>query len=107
MSEFSVVWVTCANSDEAERIASGLVSDRVCACVNILPKVRSVYRWEGKIEKANEVMLVIKSRTALFDKIKDKVKSLHSYECPEVIQLPVTQGHKPYLDWVKENTVGL
>ena len=89
---------------EAEAIAAALVSDRLAACVNIMPGVRSVYRWQGKVETGNEVALIAKSRQSLFAAIEARVKSLASYECPCIVAWPIVEGHQPYLDWLRDET---
>jgi len=94
--------VTCP-PDRAEALASALVEGRHAACVNILPKIRSVYRWKGEVQRDDEALLVIKTRAAAFDALKAAVLKLHPYELPEVIAVSVERGHQPYLDWVLEN----
>jgi periplasmic divalent cation tolerance protein len=98
-----VVLVTCANKEEAQKISRALVENKLAACVNILSGVESSFWWEGKVDSAQEFLLVAKSRGELFEKISGLVKSLHSYEVPEIIALPVTDGHKPYLKWIDDS----
>ena len=100
MSAKLVVLVTCSSEREAERIARALVEERLAACVNVGRAVRSVYRWKGKVERAREVPLVIKSSKAVFRRLEERVKELHGYETPEIIGLPIVAGSREYLDWV-------
>ena len=104
MSDFCVICVTCANKKEAHRIAERLVSRRLAACVNILSDVGSIYWWEGRVERSREVMLLNNSQAKRFNAVCKEVKKNHSYTCPEVISIPILQGSKPYLDWIRENT---
>lgn len=104
MSEPIVVWVTCSSEEEAVKIAKALVEDRLAACVNFIPSVRSIYRWEGKIWDEQEWLLVIKTRKERFKEMETKVKALHSYSVPEIIALPVTEGSSAYFNWINENT---
>ncbi len=80
---------------------------RLAACVSILPQVRSVYRWQGKVEDSPEILLLIKSRRALFPALEEAVRALHSYEVPELIALPVVEGLAPYLNWIDQETEAL
>lgn len=98
-----VVLMTASSEDEAVKIASALVEDELAACVNIVPGIRSIYRWEGKVCDDREVLLVAKTRLSAFDALKDRVLSLHSYTTPEIIALPVTVGFEKYLKWVDES----
>ncbi|HLD83041.1 MAG TPA: divalent-cation tolerance protein CutA [Candidatus Omnitrophota bacterium] len=100
---FIVVFVTCSNKREALSIAKGLIKQRLCACVNIIKNIESIFWWQGKIGCAKEILLVIKSRKSRLAKIIKLVKSLHSYEVPEIIALPVIGGHKPYLEWLDDS----
>jgi len=104
MTEFNhvVVFVTAGSQEEAQSIADTLLERRKAACVNIVPGVRSHFRWEGKLETDQEVLLIIKTRASLVDELVDLVKSIHSYEVPEVIALPVVGGNQDYLEWVDE-----
>lgn len=99
-----VVFVSAGSKEEAEKIASGLLKEKLAACVNIVKSVDSHFWWQGKLDKAGESLLIIKTRKSLFARLAKKVKSLHSYEVPEIIALPIIAGHKPYLDWINEST---
>lgn len=98
-----VVFVSAGSKEEAEKIASGLLKEKLCACVNIVKGADSHFWWQGKLDKAKEALLIIKTKKSLFSRLIKKVKSLHSYEVPEIIALPVIAGHKPYLDWIDES----
>ena len=98
-----VVFVTASGKIEADKIAEKLIEEKLAACVNIISGVDSVFWWENRIDRASEVLLVIKSSKDKFAKIAETVKALHSYEVPEIIALPITDGYKPYLDWINES----
>jgi periplasmic divalent cation tolerance protein len=95
-----IVLTTCPDVASAERIARTLVEEELAACVNILPPMRSIYRWQGKIEDASEQLLVIKSATARFPAIRDRLRALHPYELPEIIAVPIVDGLPAYLAWL-------
>ncbi len=99
-SLFQIVLTTCPDEACAERIARALVEERLAACVNILSPMRSIYRWKGKIEDANELLLVIKTSAARFPAIRDRVLALHPYELPEIIAVPIADGLPEYLAWL-------
>ncbi len=101
---YIVVFVTCQNVDEARKIAKALLSKRLAACINILPQIESIYWWKNKIEESKEVLLIIKSKTALLNELIAEVKSLHSYETPEIIALPIIGGHTNYIKWLDQET---
>jgi periplasmic divalent cation tolerance protein len=105
MTEHIVVLITAPNEEEAAKLAKELVADRLAACVNIIRNLRSIYRWQGKIEDGNEVLMVAKTRRDLFESLLKKVKELHSYSVPEVIALPIIAGSEDYLKWLAEETV--
>jgi periplasmic divalent cation tolerance protein len=105
LSGFIVVFVTVPNCAEAKKLAKLLLEKKLAACVNIVPKIESHYWWKGKLEKASELLLIIKTRKTLFPKLAAQVRKNHSYSVPEIISLPVADGSKAYLDWLKENTV--
>jgi periplasmic divalent cation tolerance protein len=97
---YIIVLVTTANRQEAENIAQSLLEAKLIACANIIDPVSSHFHWAGKIDHVDEVLVVMKSRRDLFDELYAKVKSLHSYEVPEVLALPIVTGSKVYLDWI-------
>jgi len=103
MTDYIVVFVT-APEDEAVDLAKTLVEERLVACVNIVPGLRSIYWWQGKVEDEPEVLCIMKTRSNLFESLRDRVRELHSYEVEEIIALPIVAGNPPYLDWIKENT---
>lgn len=103
-TDYAIVLTTCANKREAERIAERLVADGAAACVNIVDKIISVYRWKGKVEKSSECLLVIKTRANQTDRVEGTIKGFSSYECPEVIVIPVAAGSSEYIAWIDEST---
>ena len=103
MTDFQIVLSTCADRDQADRIAHRLVEQQVAACVNILPSVQSVYRWRGKVETAAEVLMVIKTSADLVPEVELTIASLHSYEVPEFLVLPVFSGSHAYLAWLRDS----
>ncbi len=102
-SSHVLVLVTASSADEAQTIARALVEERLAACVNIMPGLRSLFRWQGKIEDAGEALLLVKSRGELLPSIIERVKRLHSYTVPEVIALPILAGSPDYLTWIDES----
>ena len=100
MNDYIVIFVTAKNKEEAEKISRLLVEERLIACANIVSPVSSFFHWVGNIEKAEECLIVMKSRRDLFAEIAEHVKRLHSYEVPEVLALPIVEGSKAYLDWM-------
>ena len=101
---YRAVLVTAGSEEEGARIARALVDERLAACVNIVPRIRSIYRWRGAVEDEAETLLVIKTSAASLEKLEARVRELHSYEVPEIIALPLDSGSAPYLDWLGENT---
>ncbi len=99
-----IVLVTAPTKAVARRIAALVVKQRLAACVNIIPAVESVFRWEGKVQRATEALLVIKGPAAGFGSLRRAILALHPYEVPEVIALSVSEGHPPYLRWVTAST---
>jgi|SRR5450432_2617560 len=98
-----VVITTAGSENEARRIAQGLVERRLAACVNIIPRIESIYRWQGKVENATEWLLIIKTEISAFDRLRQAIQELHSYDVPECIMLQVADGSAAYLNWIKEN----
>ncbi|HEY1464009.1 MAG TPA: divalent-cation tolerance protein CutA [Terriglobales bacterium] len=103
MTDMRIVLTTAGSQSEARRIAEILVERKLAACVNIVSRVQSIYRWEGKIQEAEEWLLIIKSMKDSFEKLRDAIKELHPYELPECLSLPVEEGSEEYLNWVKES----
>jgi periplasmic divalent cation tolerance protein len=97
-----VVFMTAANGEEAMRLAEMLVGANLAACVQILPEMESVYRWQGKIERQSEILLLAKTTRAKFAELEREVRALHSYDTPEIIAVPVAMGSGPYLQWLKD-----
>jgi periplasmic divalent cation tolerance protein len=102
-TEYIVVLVTCP-PDRAESLARSVVEERLVACVNILGGVRSIYTWQGKICDDGEALLVLKTRLPLFEQLRARVATLHPYDIPEIIALPILAGHPPYLQWLSDTT---
>ncbi|KAI1884500.1 hypothetical protein AGOR_G00227020 [Albula goreensis] len=98
----SAAFITCPNEQVAKDLARGMVQKKLAACVNIVPKILSVYEWQGKIEEDNEVLLMIKTRSTKVPALAEYVRSNHPYEVAEVISLPIDQGNPPYLKWLGE-----
>jgi periplasmic divalent cation tolerance protein len=97
-----IVLTTASSRAEAGRIAHALVEARLAACVNLVENIRSVYRWQGQVEQAEEVLLLIKTGEPLLPALQQKIHELHSYELPEFLVLPVAGGSAPYLHWLRE-----
>jgi len=102
MTDKIVVLCSCGGEEEASRIAQSLIEIRLAACVTILPRVHSIYRWQGAVERSEEFLLIIKSSRALFEKLRAEVARLHSYEVPEVLAMPVVDGASAYLQWMDQ-----
>jgi periplasmic divalent cation tolerance protein len=102
--EAIVVYITAPHEDEAANIGRKLVEEKLVACVNIVRGLRSIYTWQGKIEDEAEVMMICKTRKALFNALQKRVKELHTYTVPEIIALPVVAGSDDYLAWLHDAT---
>lgn len=102
-NEARIVLTTAGSAEEARSLAQALVERRLAACVNIIPQIESVYRWQGKVEKATEWLLMIKTQAQAFDRVRDAIQELHSYDLPECVMLEVDAGSKPYLQWINDN----
>jgi periplasmic divalent cation tolerance protein len=100
------VFMTAANREEAVRLAEMLVNARLAACVQILPEMESVYRWQGKIERQPETLLIAKTMSSKFATLEREVRAVHSYETPEIVALPLTASSAPYLTWLNANITG-
>jgi len=104
VSDAIIVFMTASNGEEAARLADMLVGAHLAACVQILPEMESVYRWQGKIERAGEILLLAKTTRSKFEELEREVRALHSYDTPEIIAVPVVAASAPYVDWLKEST---
>jgi periplasmic divalent cation tolerance protein len=100
MTDKIVVLCACGSPDEAIRIARALVEARLAACVNRMPGAKSVYRWNGQVEEAEETLLLIKSSRNLFPELREELSRLHSYDVPEIVALPIVDGSERYLNWL-------
>ena len=101
---YIVVLVTAKDEAQANKIAEKLVAEKLAACANIVPGIQSIFHWKGKLDRAQEVLLILKSRRRHFPAIVKTVQALHSYDVPEVIALPIVEGNKDYLNWLTEST---
>ena len=104
VSKHVVIFITASSYEEAHKISEALVSQKKAACVNIVPKVNSIFTWKGKLEESEESMLIVKTRAKLFPDVVTLVKWLHSYEVPEIIALPIIEGNPDYLEWIDKET---
>lgn len=104
MSPYAVVLITVPDAKTGDRISSELVERRLAACVNQVPGLKSRYWWEGKVETAEEILLIAKTRGNLLPELTQAVKSLHPYSVPEIVALPIADGFAPYLHWIGANT---
>lgn len=104
MPQYGIALVTVGSQKEALKIAQTLVKEKLAACVNVVFPIRSYYTWKGKVHKDKESLLIIKTKSLLFERLKKKILSLHSYEVPEIIFLPIQKGSKSYLDWIDKET---
>jgi periplasmic divalent cation tolerance protein len=102
--EFVVVLVTTASAEEGARLGRTLVEERLAACANVIGPIRSIYRWQGAVEEAEEYLVLLKARAADVAALEGRVKALHSYDVPEVLALPVAAGSAPYLAWLADAT---
>ena len=102
--QYRVVLVTCGSIAEARKIGSNVVEQKLAACANIVPSVESIYRWKGKLERAREVLVVIKTTANRLPELEREVKRLHSYDVPEFIVLSIVAGSSKYLAWLQEST---
>ena len=102
--EFIVVYITAQDEEEAVKISNAVVKEGLAGCVNIIRGIRSIYRWEGKVEDSAEVLMIVKTRRELFEHLVKRVKELHSYTVPEIIALPILNGSQDYLSWLTDVT---
>jgi periplasmic divalent cation tolerance protein len=104
MTDKRIVLSTAGSEEEARKIARHLVENRLAACVNIVPHIESIYRWQGKMETSAEWLLLIKTTQESFPAVRDAIFELHSYQVPECVLLAIEDGSTPYLQWIAEST---
>lgn len=102
--QINLVYITTKDKAEAKAIGKKLVEERLAAGVNIIDNVESVYRWQGKVQEQGEAILIAKTKESLVSELIERVKSLHSYECPCVVSIPIQAGNKDFLDWIQKET---
>ena len=103
MTDKRIVLTTAASEEEARKIARALVDRRLAACVNIVPQITSVYRWQGNVEEAREWLLIVKTTAAAFGQVRHAIADLHSYDLPECVCLTIEDGLPNYLEWIAES----
>ena len=103
MTDARIVFTTAGSQEEARKIAHTLVERKLAACVNIVPQIESVYRWQEKVETATEWLLIIKTQAESFAGVRDAIKELHSYELPECVMVEIADGSDAYLKWIADN----
>lgn len=104
MARYMVVFITVDSKKAADRITNVLIEKKLAACVSSVPRVVSVYRWKGRVERAKEILLVAKTRTSLVGKLISEVKNNHPYEVPEIISIPIGRSNPDYLNWIEKET---
>lgn len=105
MTDKTIVFVTCESKDQAEQIAESVVKNKLAACVNVMPGVRSCYVWEGKLTWSDEVLLLIKTTRGRFDQLQDRIKAMHSYSVPEIVGVPIEDAFDKYIVWIDESVL--
>ena len=106
MTDKIIVFVTCESKEQAENIAQSVVTDKLAACVNVLPGIRSCYVWERKMTWSDEVLLLIKTTRGRFDQLQDRIKELHSYEVPEIVGVTIDDAFDKYIEWIDSSVGG-
>jgi periplasmic divalent cation tolerance protein len=106
MTDKIIVFVTCESKEQAETIANSVVTEKLAACVNVVPGIRSCYVWEEKLTWSDEVLLLIKSTRGRFGQLKDRIRELHTYEVPEIVGVTIDDAFDKYLDWIDTSVGG-
>ena len=106
MTDKRIVLSTAGSEEEAQKIARHLVEHQLAACVNVVPRVESIYRWQGKVESSQEWLLLVKTSAEYFSRVRDAIRELHSYDLPECIVIPIEDGSSEYLDWLAKSLKG-
>ena len=105
MADKIIVFVTCESREQAETIARSVVSEKLAACVNVLPGVRSCYVWEEKLTWSDEILLIIKTTRFRFDQLQDRIKALHSYSVPEIVGVTIDAAFERYGEWIESSVM--
>jgi periplasmic divalent cation tolerance protein len=105
MTDARIVLTTAGSAEEASKLSRSMVERGLAACVNVVPQIHSVYRWQGQVEEATEWLLIIKTQASAFERLREAIRELHSYDLPECIMLEIAAGSTPYLNWIKENSL--
>ena len=103
MTDKRLILTTTESKEQAQEIARNLVENGLAACVNIVGPVESIFRWKGQVDTSSECLLIIKTTAEMFERVRDRIRSLHSYELPECIQVPIETGSAEYLKWIEES----
>lgn len=103
MTDVILVLVTVPDAEKGAEIGTRLVQERLAACANVVPGLRSIYSWQGKLTVDSEALMILKTRESLFESLRQRVVALHPYQCPEILRLDVAAGHVPYLEWVRSS----
>jgi periplasmic divalent cation tolerance protein len=103
MSNYYIVLCNCTTLEEAKNIAHNLVSEKLCACVNLIPNHLSIYMWEGDLIEEQEIQLIIKTTKSLYKPLEKRIVELHNYEVPEIIAINIEEAHPKYLQWIEDN----
>ena|SRR5215468_5631866 len=106
MTDKIIVFVTCESEEQANTIAETVVTERLAACVNVLPRIRSCYVWEQKLTWSDEVLLLIKTTRGRFDQLQERIKTLHSYSLPEIVSVTIDDAFDKYIAWIDESVGG-
>jgi periplasmic divalent cation tolerance protein len=104
VTDAMLVFTTLPSAEAAAELAKAVVGEKLAACANLLPAVRSIYRWQGRVQDESEVLVLFKTRQEHFERLKARLLELHPYEIPEVLAVPVEQGYQAYLDWLGQET---
>ena len=104
MTDAILVLTTLPNADAAAELAKSVVNEKLAACANLFPALRSIYKWQGKVQDENEVLVLFKTRQEHYENLKARILELHPYEVPEILAIPVEQGYAAYLEWLAAET---
>ncbi|MCB1158054.1 MAG: divalent-cation tolerance protein CutA [Leptospiraceae bacterium] len=104
MDTYCLIYITTSSEEEAQKLAKVLIEERLVACANLIKGMQSMYWWEGKVEYGEETILIVKTKENLFEEVKEKIKSLHSYSCPCILRIKIDGGNPAFLQWISSET---